>query len=291
MTDPGERTREMLRGSTEVPAVDRNYIWSGMRQRQSRLARRRDMLRWSITGLVTTLAAFGLWFGMRIVPGIRSMAGVPVAADSIPTPPSGAEAMVIQQEAPTALIPLLGNRTQIRMDIDHLSNQRRELTSTLDNPSLSKASRELAVRELAEVEQQLAASKRALAAIDAQISQTSGQPVAIAPVPPMEHVTTHVQEIPVPVYFGSRQMALASSIGILSILVMLAMLLWVRRTARAALREVVALRTQSSTQLNTMTEGIEAIALEVERIGEGQRYLSKAIGAPHAAVPVEQRPS
>lgn len=197
------------------------------------------------------------------------------------------------QPAPSSLIPLLGHRTQLRMDIDHLTEQRRNLTSELNIPSLSKAQRDLVVRDLADIEQQLAASKRALAAVDQQLA--GGTPVAAeATTPPGEQITTYVEVPsvpPVPFVVGSQQViSWVAGIGGAVVLLLMATMVWVRRSVRATLRELATLRTQSGTQLTALSEGIEAIAVEVERIGEGQRYLSKMIGAPNQAVAAEPNP-
>jgi hypothetical protein len=286
MTEPGERLRELLRTSTEPPAMDRDQVLAGVYARQALLARRRSLLRWAMTGLGTAAVALAVYVGSRLsarVPSFENLS--PVTTDSVPQSPSGDEVMVTHQEAstPSSLIPLLPHRNQLRMDIDHLMTQRRELTMEIANDKAPAASRELAKKELVEVEQDLAAAKRALNVIDAELAGRPVIPVAIE-----EPVQTHTfTEIPVgvPVVVGRPVVAWIAGASTLVLLVMLSMMLWVRRTTRAALSEVASLRTQSGTQMTALSEGIEAIALEVERIGEGQRYLSKMIATPQEAAP------
>jgi hypothetical protein len=278
--------REILTQSTSSPVIDRERLWSGVRARQALRARRRNILQRSLLGLGAAVTALTVWFVSRTTAIPRTLEGpVAVAGDSLE--PSGTEPMIAQQETPTALIPLLGHRTQLRMDIQHLTVQRRELTQQLAGNRLSPPERELLERELAEVNQQLESANTAVAVIDRQLSGQSG--VAVA-APQAEHVTTHVEvpmpPVEVPVFVGVQQMVpwIAGG-GALLALMMMATLVWVRRVTRATLRELSSLRTQSGTQLTALSEGIEAIALEVERIGEGQRYLSKMIATPNVAEP------
>ena len=42
-------------------------------------------------------------------------------------------------------------------------------------------------------------------------------------------------------------------------------------------------------QLTALTQGMEAIAVEVERIGETQRFLSKRIGGPGEPIGIERQ--
>lgn len=300
MTDPGPRMREILTSSTEAPAIDREVLWAGVRARQSLRARRRSVLGWSMAGLGAAATAMTLWVVSRATNITRTLEGPgAVAADSgalIRTDSIlGAEPVIAQQAetpapTPTALIPLLGHRTQLRMDLQHMQVQRRELTQELEQ-NMSAARRELVARDLAEVNQQIEATTNAITLIDRQLSgQFAAQPVP----PPVEHITTHVDVPPVevPVFVGVQQMMpwIAGG-GALLALMMMATLVWVRRVTRATLRELTTLRAQSGTQLTALSEGVEAIALEVERIGEGQRYLSKMIGAPNQSVAAEQRPA
>jgi hypothetical protein len=289
MNEPGPRLRELLNEHTTAPTIDRDRMWAGVRARQSIRARRRGVLRWSMVGLGTSVTAIAVVFGLRqspvaeILPGpfaVAADSNLTIPADSLP----GAEPMVAQTTQDPTLLPLLGNRTQLRMDIDHLMEQRRDLTSELNITSLSKAQRDLIVRDLAEIEQQLASSKRALNAIDQELAgrtPVAGEAVAA----PVEHITTHVDvpPIPVPFFVGGDVIPWVAGTGAAMVLLVMATLMWVRRSVRATLRELATLRTQSGTQLTALSEGVEAIALEVERIGEGQRYLSKMVGAPNQA--------
>jgi hypothetical protein len=60
---------------------------------------------------------------------------------------------------------------------------------------------------------------------------------------------------------------------------------WARAIFRRASRQAEQPSRELMARLDRMEEGIDTIALEVERISEGQRFVTKAIGAG-AAEPV-----
>ena len=61
---------------------------------------------------------------------------------------------------------------------------------------------------------------------------------------------------------------------------MIAMLGYMRRIARKTREALAAIEKQVSSQHATLASGIDAIAVEVERLGEGQRFMSKALAGP-----------
>lgn len=230
-------------------------------------------------GIAGAISATGLLIIGRTVPNFVERPVI-VAADSVQEAHSGALPMPAIQETPSAIIPLLGHRTQLRMDIDQLAGRRTSLLRGIAS-DLPPAERAALRQELAEVEEQLASSKAALAVVDRQLSGHSGGDAAVAISVP-EPVTTTTQIVEVPTFVsGASMIPWFAGGGTLIVLLMIGTMLWVRRTTRAALNEVASLRTQAGAQLTALSEGIEAIALEIERIGESQRYLSKVVAAPN----------
>jgi hypothetical protein len=278
MTEPGPRMRETLSNSTTPPSIDHDRMWSGVQARHSTMSRRRNWFRWTLLGVAGAISATGLLIVGRTVPNFMR-SPVIVAADSVHEELPGATHMPAIQETPSAIIPLLGHRTQLRMDIDQLAGRRTSLLRGIAS-DVPPAERAALRQELAEVEEQLAASKAALAIVDRQLAGHSGGEASVAISVPEPVITTHVVEGPRFVD-GATLIPWFAGAGTLIVLMMIATMLWVRRTTRAALNEVASLRTQAGTQLTALSEGIEAIALEIERIGESQRYLSKVVAAPN----------
>ena len=59
-----------------------------------------------------------------------------------------------------------------------------------------------------------------------------------------------------------------------------------RRWKRAARRAPPALPSADSERLHRLENGMEAMAIEIERISEGQRFVTKLLSEPRAADPV-----
>jgi hypothetical protein len=280
MTEPGPRMRDTLRNSTTPPPIDHDHMWTGVQARHSTMSRRRTLFRWAMLGIAGAVSATGLLIVGRTVPTFVERP-VNIAADSVQEErPITFHAPAIQ-ETPSAIIPLLGHRTQLRVDIDQLSHRRTSLLRDIAAADVTPPLRAALRQELAEVEEQLAASKAALVMVDRQLAGHSSAETPVATSAP-EAVTTTRQIIEVPTFInGAAMIPWFAGGGTLIMLMMIATMLWVRRTTRAALNEVASLRMQAGTQLTALSEGIEAIAVEVERIGESQRYISKAIATPN----------
>jgi hypothetical protein len=152
-----------------------------------------------------------------------------------------------------------------------LGDQRRRLAADVDHSAIDK--------QLATVEHELASTRIQLETMDQQITdlQTErdmarafnlqhppgppGPPFAITEVPG-----------PFPVFVGSEQIfTIGGVVLLLPFAIVLARRLWVR----GAHREVVDL--ENSPRLQRIEQAVESIAVEVERIGEAQRFTTKLL--------------
>jgi hypothetical protein len=279
MTEPGPRMRDTLRNSTTPPPIDHDQMWAGVQARHATMSRRRNLFRWTMLGIAGAVSATGLLIVGRTVPNFAERPVI-MAADSVQEEHSVMTYTPASQETPSAMIPLLGHRTQLRADIDQLAHRRTSLLRDIADADVTAPLRAALRQELAEVEEQLAASKATLVMVDRQLAGHSSSETPVAISGP-EAVTATTQIIEVPTFInGASMIPWFAGGGTLIVLMMIATMLWVRRTTLAALREVASLRTHAGSQLTALSEGIEAIAVEVERIGESQRYISKSIATP-----------
>ncbi len=131
---------------------------------------------------------------------------------------------------------------------------------------------------------QTAANSAARAQLDAQVAQidqriaTIDQMIAgIQAVPPSDLA----QLVGVPPYVPERALPkdifVLSGVFIVCVLFPLAVAVSLRILRRGA-RRVAALPAEFADRLGRMESVIEATAIEVERIGEGQRYLTRVLG-------------
>jgi hypothetical protein len=287
MSDRNERIRAAFHDETGAPVWNRDGILTGVLQHTHHLRRQRLYRRTAIA-LVTTLVLGVAWVQLRSTPtGFpipSSVAPEPVTFDSIPTNP--AEVAVPNQEhqvsattitvheAPQSLMPLLGHRSSLSSDLRLLVEKRDELVTALNaNPGSARADQ--LRTQIAGTEADIASTRTALRVVDNQLAALQGE---AAPVVAPEAVT--FSESPPIVIRGplpGEPFMWAAGISLAALLIVFAALLAFRRTMRSAIDALSSLQGQASTQMSALTSGIEAIAIEVERLGENQRFMSKVI--------------
>jgi len=177
-----------------------------------------------------------------------------------------------QLAQPSHLIPLLGHRSQLSMDISKYEAQidalGRRLTTT------KGAEHDVVERQLSDAEHQLEATKSAMAAVDRELSGHQSAPtefssVAITQSPPIF--------VSGPAALPEGALYMAGGVGGGLLLVTLALLVYMRRLARSTRQALTQVESQIASQHATLASGIDAIALEVERLGEGQRFMSRVL--------------
>ena len=210
------------------------------------------------------------------------------ATPTVPAPPS--VPFVVQ--APTGPITgtptdvyqgALAQRRELRNQQERLQDQRQDLRTQLQNePNLSPADRAGVEGRLKEIDTRISTVDQQIAQADAAVAQAAALPGATAePIrtrngPPDEIVA-------IPIVFTLFVLA--------PIAVAYARRIWKRG---APLATVVP--HELTDRLEAMGQAVESIAIEVERIGEGQRFLTrvmsdkgKSLGAGAAEpIPVPQ---
>ena len=291
MTDRDDRIREAF---ADAPAFERDRVWARVLEARARSVRRRLAAR---IGLVlAAVSVVGGAFAMRdaeVRSGIMARLGmspVPAHLDSMEsmTSPEASVTIPSQQETPSSLIPLLGYRTRLQSDIQDIEEKISSIRSMLESQPTQAQAVQLN-GDLALANQQLQSSMIALRAVDRQIAGLEGTPMpALAPMPEVGAI-----EIPPPIYSDGipvERLALPV-LGLTLLLAFVMTVMYVRRSVRASARTISEVQSQIASQHATLASGIDAIALEVERLGEGQRYMSKVIagGAQGRDVPSHLR--
>jgi hypothetical protein len=184
------------------------------------------------------------------------------------------------------LMGFLGQRRQLASEIEALSERRAQLVSRVEQASGSERS---ALREqLVEADRSLASSKLALRAVDRAIANLGGEVGTVVadggdglPVLP---------DLPPVVYAGTvPPMGIvpttATIVGATSLVLVLGVVIgmWLaRRFRRDATDAIRSLRAEFNDRLEKLGVGVDTIAVEVERIGEGQRFYAKAVAEGQA---------
>jgi hypothetical protein len=208
-----------------------------------------------------------------------------------PTPPAAPllvpVAPIAARSAPSASAIYEGFRAQRREltnQLDELEGTRREITGQLEEVPAGSPERKPLEDRLNDVDSRIKAVDQMLAGNAAQISQAAAIPGAVVETPP-------------PMRQGPPEEAYVLG-GMFMILVFLPLsIALARRIWRRSAAVITSLPRELSERLARLEQATEATSLEVERIGEGQRFLtrlftegegSRVIGAG-AAQPIETK--
>lgn len=174
-------------------------------------------------------------------------------------------------------------RGELRDQLERLVEQRQELAQELPGISNPVARTGLEQR-ITQTDMRIAEVEQAIAQADANVARAAALPGAIIEEPPPPPFSQGPPEE----FWVITGFILVPSAFILT--VAYARRIWRRGAAVAA-----QLPDEFAQRLARMEQGIEAVAVEVERIGEGQRYLTRmyterGLGAgAGAAQPIDQK--
>jgi hypothetical protein len=177
-------------------------------------------------------------------------------------------------------------RRELSNQLDELEGTRRDISGQLEEISAGSPERTALETRMKDVDSRIATVDKLLAANALQVSQAAGIPGAVVEPPQI------IRQGPPPEAYvvGTIFMIIA----LLPISIAFARRIW-RRSAAV----VTSLPREITERLQRIEQGLEATAVEVERIGEGQRFLTRlftegegarAIG-PGAAQPIVRKPA
>ncbi|HVE79650.1 MAG TPA: hypothetical protein VNA89_12335 [Gemmatimonadaceae bacterium] len=193
-----------------------------------------------------------------------------------PAPPGASSAPVVASQPPATPADvyqgLRAQRRELARQLEWLEEKRSELQGELQDPTVSGPNRTGLEQRLADLDQRIAAIDKQMGATEAELSRAAAVPGAATEVPSMAGGGGPPDAAYV---MGSLFMVVV----LFPLSIALARRLWRRGTAA-----VTALPAELMRQLAQLEQAVAAIAIEVERIGEGQRFMSKlmAEGGPTA---------
>jgi hypothetical protein len=207
-----------------------------------------------------------------------------------PAPPTAQTAPVLAAGARTAPSPsaiyegFRAQRRELSNQLDELESTRRDISAQLEQLPATSPERKGLEARITDVDARIATVDQMLASNAAQIATTSAIPGAVVDPPPF------VRQGP------PEEAYVLGGIFMLIVLLPLSLAL-ARRVWRRSAAVVTSLPREIADRLTRMEQAVEATAVEVERIGEGQRFLTRlftegegarAIGVG-AAQPLERK--
>ena len=169
-------------------------------------------------------------------------------------------------------------RNELTNQLDHLENTRRDITNQLEQTAPGSPERKGLEDRLGDVDTRIKAVDQMLAGNSAQLAQAAAVPGAVVEQPP-------------PVQIGPPEEVYVLT-GIFMFVALFPLsIAFARRIWRRSAAAVTTLPRELVDRLLRLEQSVEATSLEVERIGEGQRFLTKLftegegarmIGAPRS---------
>jgi hypothetical protein len=169
---------------------------------------------------------------------------------------------------------LRAQRRELARQLEWLEEKRGELQGQLQEPGVAGANLRGLEQRIADLDSRIAAIDKQMGNTEAELSRAAALPGAMAEEPAVIGIGRP----------GPPQEAYVLG-GIFMFIVLLPLsIALARRIWRRGAAVITALPKEVSAQLTRLEQAVESIAIEVERIGEGQRFMSKVMaeGGAHA---------
>jgi hypothetical protein len=187
----------------------------------------------------------------------------PPAPPGIPVPGGGTFVFEGASGSPAAVYQALRARgEELSNQLERLEDRRGELTSRLQQGNLDDADRGGLRTQLADVDARVASVNKQIGANDEAIAKAAGVPGAI------------VKDEP-PVRNGPPDEVFAIPIVFTIFVLFPISFAWARRLWKKPVAGPAPIPPELMDRMARLEQAVESVAVEVERIGEGQRFVTK----------------
>jgi hypothetical protein len=176
-------------------------------------------------------------------------------------------------------------RSELRNQLSRQQSLRRDLAREIDRAAPGGPQSAGLEARLAEVDARITALDKQLAVADQQVAQATAVPGAVVPDPPRPIVQRNGP---------SEEVVVLGTVFMVFVLMPLAVA-YARRLWKRGATALMELPAELSERLTRLEQAVDAVAVELERVGEGQRYVTnlfadqgRALG-PGAAEPLGVR--
>ena len=200
------------------------------------------------------------------------MQGTPVPAPVAPEAPAAPGQVVVAPVpgAPGATASavyeaLKAQRRELGNQLENLEDRRRDLTQQLQEPIVNGANQKGIEQRIVEVDARISSIEKQIAESEALIARQAAVPGAV------------VQPRPIQRSGPPEEVFVLGGMFIVIVLLPLSIAL-ARRIWRRGVATITKLPAELTDRLTRLEQGMDAVAVEVERIGEGQRYMARMMG-------------
>lgn len=180
----------------------------------------------------------------------------------------GPGGQIMRVGSPAAVLEAYRNqRSELRNQLERLENQRENITDQLQQdpgaPTISEVDKKGLEQRLTTIDQRIAEVEKQITVADANVAQAAAVPGSVLPPPPR------------PPQQGPPEEFWVLS-GIFLFVVGLPLTIaYARRIWKKSVGTISALPQEIYDRFNRLDQAVDAVAIEVERVGEGQRYLTR----------------
>lgn len=159
---------------------------------------------------------------------------------------------------------MVAQRQELRNQLDRLEDQRRDLSNNLRSDNITTADRAGLEIRLKETDARISSVEGQIAQADLAVAKAAAIPGAIVERPPVQRNGPPEEIMAIPIVF------IIFVLGPLAIA-------YARRIWKRGATVVTPVPREVHDRLDQMAQAVESIAVETERIGEGQRFLTRVL--------------
>lgn len=157
-------------------------------------------------------------------------------------------------------------RSELRDQLDRLQEQRNRIASDLKAEDITAPDRDGLATRLKETDARISNLEQQIAQADLAVAKAAAVPGAVVETPPPDTSESDRMEM----------IAVTSTVFTIFVLFPIA-LAYARRLWKRGSTVIAPVPREVTERLEQMGQAVESIAVEVERIGEGQRFLTKVM--------------
>jgi len=161
------------------------------------------------------------------------------------------------------------SRKELRSQLESLEEKRSELTRQLSDEETADGAKAGLTARIKELDARIASTDQAVAQADAAVATAAANPGAVVEPPPYRREGLPEEVSAIPIVFTIFVLAPIA-------------IAYARRIWKRGATVIAPVPREVQEKLDQLSDAVESIGLEVERIGEGQRFITKVFTETNA---------